>query len=391
MTTWNELAQLGDDVSNDVLMAHYRESFKKAKQDTFISRLLDNAYVKYCSWTDYIDVDINNVSIETAFKEFITDIHSYYPNRYLLGDDIDIENTQLVDLVNVNYVDSEMSSFIPTWDEEVNDLKYHISLGVQQSSTGKEIPLLYASTETTLSSIELPFEEGFYRVDYQYFDETKQECIDTNKPKHSFETYVYIKEDTPEWYNAIVFRRRVNGNQVINVQISLNERDADKFEIIGNIIALEEGVNPELEETVTSTLCACLSALIRSLGKINRLNHHSNIYRYKGETHKEKYKINGKKEYLRKTVYVYLDKKQEIPIEYTSSKLQRELSWKVRGHWRRLVNIKDGTIGKNARGIRDENNPILKKWTWVKEHMCGTGENFQPRTIIVKEGKECST
>ena len=226
-----------------------------------------------------------------------------------------------------------------------------------------------------VKSIELPFEEGFYKIHDENTTPTKSDFMSS---------FIYIREHTPEYFEGILFIRQ---SEYVPVPFTITLEE--NYFLISSAVPCPEAItkNKEMLEEYKMDALTRVRCIFAPFFKLERLNHKDTVYRYSGVTSKQKYKVNGKKSFLRKNVYVYLNKEQEIPRAYNSFKLQRETSWKVRGHWRRLANVKEGTIGKDGRGIRDTENPILKKWTWVKEHMCGTGENFQPRTLVVKEGK----
>ena len=268
--------------------------------------------------------------------------------------EVNIENTQLVDLSNV-----------------VKDITFKKQLteklkGQRRKYTNnyrdKDISMSMFIATLNIESIELPFEEAFYKVTGSTEDDLDN-------------MFIYIKEVSPEFYQAISLVHNADCPILLTIQMHGTE-----FIIQCKCPSLLPiTIDNEVSETTTHLLYTAANSLLNCLSKLNRLNHKSNVYRYKGETPKRKYKMNGKKVHLKKTVYVYLDSEKETPLEYTNSKLKREISWIVRGHWRR---INPDSLGKNAKDER-----VVQGFTWIRPHMCGDGNNKQTRTLIVKENK----
>ena len=76
---------------------------------------------------------------------------------------------------------------------------------------------------------------------------------------------------------------------------------------------------------------------------------------------KQKFKVN-------KPVYIYTEKSKDIKYisEYKNRKLEKQISWNVRGHWRKIDSKKRG---KNPQG-----EYIVEGFTWVKPHVCGNSD-----------------
>jgi hypothetical protein len=79
---------------------------------------------------------------------------------------------------------------------------------------------------------------------------------------------------------------------------------------------------------------------------------------------------------IRQITYVY-PKQQERPTHAPSG---REINWShrwfVRGHWR-----KANGLGKNREGVY-----CVAEWTWVKEHIKGTGDLIKKAHVVKKLG-----
>lgn len=274
---------------------------------------------------------------------------------------IHIEETQFVDISDIeNIFDTKT-----LWEHAPNiAVNSEMTTRITNRFSSRPVQMNVSSITLNIDSIELPFEEAFYKV------------TGTHHIKYSWSNlFLYMKECSPELYEGVVLLELKLGMYCpVPVTLQLIE---NKFvlEIIHPSL-FGETTEQTMEEGFT-VLRAVSHTFVFALLKLNKLNHNANVYRYKGETPKRKYKANGKKSYIRKPVYVYLNKEQNIPLEYTTSKLKREISWMVRGHWRR---INPESIGKNARDER-----VVQGFTWVKPHLCGDKANLHLSHLIVKE------
>lgn len=346
----NSTLNLNNDLSRDELLNYFHSYYVQLE-----------AFIENSQRTDIPEnlICTHNLSCNNAFENLLQIYGiSKHLNEFL--NHIDIESCSFIDLSHVE-TDTNFQK-IGFLGKDMFIKSTWRNLSNRRTACFNVVEL-----KSNLDSVELPFEEGFYKLEGA--------SKDTKKPN----MFMYLKEYSPEKYIGIYIvslnSDKINSTIALEFQINIDKNtNTFNFELYMPCMVFEQ----EQLSWVSEFGAYQLKSLLGRFSKLNKLNHKSNIYRYKGETPKQKYKIKGKKEYLRKTVYVYLNKEQTVPVEYTNVKLKREISWMVRGHWRRLHN--NESVGKNAKGER-----VVEGFTWVKPHMCGNGENIQPCTLIVKE------
>ena len=178
--------------------------------------------------------------------------------------------------------------------------------------------------------------------------------------------YMFIREYDPMIYTGSMLFEFIEKNVLWKPMFQIVVKDNRvEFQIHLNGIGAKYAPESELN-LIGKHLIGWLYKSIQGLNSISVKTHdryvvaplHSEYYRKKLEKRTIK---------VQRPIYIYVDKNMTPALtkkESQERKIERQNSWQVRGHWRRLDDSKKR--GKNAQG-----EYVVEGFTWVKSHVCG--------------------
>lgn len=202
-------------------------------------------------------------------------------------------------------------------------------------------------------TVQLPFDVSFFKL----YDTVCREGFDKA-------VYVFMREFEPMVYTGVVITEMKTG-AVFKVPFTIRETFAE-LKLIVDIPLL--GDTPK--EHINSLTQFVMNKISRLLKLLNTMSHKTHdLYSVKA-TRAEYYRKKLTKETIKveRPVYIYLNKNRVVRdtplVLYKGRKIEREISWLVRGHWRKLD-------APNKRGKNAQGEYVIEGFTWVKPHVCG--------------------
>lgn len=203
--------------------------------------------------------------------------------------------------------------------------------------------------------ISLPFDCNFIKI-FQAGD------IKT----HVQSCYMFIREYAPMTYTGSMLFEFIEKNVLWKPIFQIVVKD-NRVEFQLHLNGLGTKYAPESElNLIAKYLIGWLYKSIQGLNNISVKTHDRYVVAPK---HFEYYRKKSEKKTIKvqRPIYIYVSK-NTTPVstkkELQGRKIERQNSWQVRGHWRRLDDPKKR--GKNAQG-----EYIVEGFTWVKPHVCG--------------------
>lgn len=244
----------------------------------------------------------------------------------------------------------------------------YYSAGACDNSTAKVYEnmneyIVRADLPDVCKELTLPFEVCFFKL------------YDNNRLGNDKSAYFFIKDYAPMTYTGALMIELSDGS-IFKIIFIVSE---NKVEYV-----LKKDIL--LRVNIEDVLKSFAGKIIRTLTVINKLSPKvHNIYKVAPEhTEYLRKKLTRETIKVRRPIYIYINQKEKENTinptkQYNAERVTRELSWIVRGHWRRLDS--PSKRGKNANG-----EYVVEGYTWVVPHVCGNKDILPERRLYITTG-----
>lgn len=228
--------------------------------------------------------------------------------------------------------------------------------------------LIYSASEIECTATSLSVFGDLFGLEICLpFDCNFMTIFQADNPKTYVQScYLFIREYAPMIYTGSMLFEFIDKDVLLKpiFQIFM-EADSVKYNITLNGV----GTNYRTEHELTLLGKHLIGWLYRSIQGVNNISVKTHDRYVVAPKHFEYYRKKSEKKTIKvqRPIYIYANK-NTTPVltkkELQGRKIERQNSWQVRGHWRRLDDPKKR--GKNAQG-----EYIVEGFTWVKPHVCG--------------------